>query len=141
MQVLLIRMRADITIRIDSLRPQRPGSDRKTDCFRQADKWRLRACVGLGTVKTNEGIWRHWKARVHRRCRDIGALFQARPHLTDQDNARIQNWLHASTLETERDCHRTLPILARWGLVELLHLLDDVLHLLITDTWMLLACW
>lgn len=70
---------------------------------------------------------------MHQRCSGIGALLQAQPHPTDQDHARIQKWLDANTEEMEKDCHHNLPILAHWGLVELLHLLEHVLLLLVKE--------
>lgn len=45
----------------------------------------------------------------------------------EQDQQRAQAWLEACRIETEDAKHRTLPILAQWGLAELLHLLYEVL--------------
>lgn len=45
----------------------------------------------------------------------------------------MQDWFNACNLEAEEDCHCELPILAYWGLAEVLHLLHQVLKTLVAE--------
>lgn len=53
--------------------------------------------------------------------------------LPEEDKACVQQWLKASIEEIAREDHAKLPVLAQWGLAEILDHLHTVLHFLVTQ--------
>lgn len=119
-----------IRAQVHNLLPQNDRPGRRYQYFEQADHWLSKAREGIHDTRTDG--WAGRKRRVLDRLRDIEELL--RPHLTDQDKARIWQWLGASEAETHKEEHSDLPVLAQWGLAEILDRLHEVSDWLVTKT-------
>lgn len=63
-------------------------------------------------------------------CRDLAKTLDR--HLSVRDKERVQQWLNVSVREIAREEHFDLPVLAQWGLAEILDRLHEVSGWLVT---------
>lgn len=118
-------------LKVDNHSPQVGGAQWRYEAFAKADERIRRARAALVEARPSDD-WGGRKKRVLKVCLQIQMLLKR--HLTAaQDKERMQNWFNACDIEAEAARHRGLPILAFWGLAEVLHLLHQVLKLLVAE--------